>query len=217
MKGGEKAKIICKFLKKRYMKHLLDLRNWHDNVFQLLIATILSQRTRDENTEKASKQLFQIAKTPKAILRLDNKKLQQLIKPSGFYRQKAKNIKKVCRILLEKYNGKVPSTREKLLELPGVGCKTADVVLCYGFNRATIPVDVHVAVCSQRLGLTKNREPEKIRIDLEKIVPERCKRIINLGFVVFGKEICLTRKPRCSICKLKKICVYYKDAISRRE
>lgn len=215
MNQKSKAKIICRFLKTKYKKHLLDLKNWHDSNFQLLIATILSQRTRDENTEKAAKQLFQEAKTPEAILKLKNNKLQQLIKPSGFYKQKAKNIKKVSKILLEKYNGKVPSTRAKLLELPGVGYKTADVVLCYGFGKAAIPVDVHVAVCSKRLGLTENTEPEKIRYDLEKVVPENCKRIINLGFVNFGKKICRTRNPRCNICKLKTICVYYKNAISK--
>lgn len=217
MEQGEKAKIICRFLKDRYRRHLLDLKNWHDDVFQLLIATILSQRTRDENTEKAAAQLFKIARTPKAILNLNQETLEKLIKPSGFYRQKAKNIKKVSKIILEKYKGNVPSSRTKLLELPGVGWKTADVVLCYGFGKATIPVDVHVAVCSKRLGLTKHTEPEKIRIDLEKIVPENCKRIINLGFVNFGREICLTRNPRCGICELKKICGYYKNVASKRK
>lgn len=217
MNKKEKARIICKFLKKKYSKHLLDIKNWHENAFQLLIATILSQRTRDENTEKASKQLFKVARTPKAILKLKNKKLQELIKPSGFYRQKAKNIKKVCKILLEKHKGKVPSSRAKLLELPGVGYKTSSVILCYGFGKKTIPIDTHVAVCSRRLGLTKHKEPEKIRKDLETIVPENCKRIINLGFVNFGKEVCLTRKPRCDICELKKICDYHKNVISERK
>jgi endonuclease-3 len=215
MDKKEKVGLICKFLKKRYKNHLLNLKNWHEDNFQLLIATILSQRTRDTNTEKASKQLFGVAKTPKAILDLQDKKLQQLIKPAGFYKQKAKKIKEVCKILLEKYKGKVPGTRAKLLELPGVGYKTADVVLCYGFNKKTIPVDVHVAVCSKRLGLTGEREPEKIRLDLERVVPQECKRIINLGFVNFGKEICLTRNPRCKICKLNKICEYYKNAATK--
>jgi len=217
MNNKNKAKIICKFLKKRYKKHLLDLKNWHENNFQLLIATILSQRTRDENTEKAASQLFRVASTPEKILKLDNKRLQKLIKPSGFYRQKAKKIKQVSRIILEVYKGKVPNTREKLLEFPGVGYKTADVVLCYGFNKKTIPVDVHVAVCSRRLGLTKNTEPEKIRIDLERIIPEKCKRVINLGFVNFGREICRTRNPRCAVCELSKICGYYKNASSRKK
>lgn len=217
MNTKSKAKIICSFLRRRYKKHLLDLKNWHDDNFQLLIATILSQRTRDENTEKASKRLFRVASTPKEILSLSDKKLQQLIKPSGFYRQKAKKIKQVSKIILEEYKGKVPSERKELLELPGVGYKTADVVLCYGFNKKTIPVDVHVAVCSRRLGLTKNNEPEKIRFDLEKIVPKECKRIINLGFVNFGREICLTRNPRCKICELKKICLYYKNVLSRKK
>jgi len=217
MNNKNKAKIICKFLKKRYKKHLLDLKNWHEDNFQLLIATILSQRTRDENTEKAASQLFKVASTPEKILKLDNERLQKLIKPSGFYRQKARKIKQVSRIILEVYKGKVPSTREKLLGLPGVGYKTADVVLCYGFNKKTIPVDVHVAVCSRRLGLTKNTEPEKIRIDLERIIPEKCKRVINLGFVNFGREICRTRNPRCAVCELNKICLYYKDASSRKK
>ncbi len=193
------------------------MKNWHEDNFQLLIATILSQRTRDENTEKAASQLFRVASTPQKILKLDNKRLQKLIKPSGFYRQKAKKIKEVSKIILDKYKGKVPSTREKLLEFPGVGYKTADVVLCYGFNKKTIPVDVHVAVCSRRFGLTKNTEPEKIRIDLERIIPEKCKRVINLGFVNFGKEICRTRNPRCAVCELNKICLYYKDACSRKK
>jgi len=212
MNKKEKAKIICKFLKKRYKSHLLDLKNWHEDNFQLLIATILSQRTRDENTEKAASQLFGVASTPEKILKLDSKRLQQLIKPSGFYRQKARKIKQVSRIILERYRGKIPTSRTELLGLPGVGYKTADVVLCYGFNKKTIPVDVHVAVCSKRLGLTKNTKPEKIRVDLENLIPEKCKRVINLGFVNFGKEICPTRNPRCNICELNKICNYYKNA-----
>ena len=217
MDKKEKAEIICRFLRAKYKTHLLNLNNWHDDIFQLLISTILSQRTRDENTEKASSRLFKVARTPNAIISLDNKKLQYLIRPSGFYRQKSKKLKEVSKIILEKYKGEVPNTREKLLELPGVGYKTADVVLCYGFNKRTIPVDVHVSVCSRRIGLTKNTEPEKIRGDLEEIIPEKCKRIINLGFVNFGREICLTRNPRCSVCELKKICIYYKNVISKRK
>lgn len=217
MNQKEKARIVCKFLRRRYKHHLLDLKNWHKDNFQLLIATILSQRTRDENTEKASRQLFEIAPTPKAILNLSDKRLQNLIKPSGFYRQKSKKIKQASKMILEEHKGNIPSNREELMRLPGVGYKTADVILCYGFNKKTIPVDVHVAVCSKRIGLTKNTEPEKIRIDMEKIVPGKCKRIINLGFVNFGREICLTRNPRCPICELKKICLYYKNVFSKQK
>jgi len=216
MNNNNKAQIICSFLRRRYKNHVLDLKNWHDDVFQLLIATILSQRTRDENTEKASSSLFKVAGTPGKILSLPSKKLQQLIRPSGFYRQKAKKLKEVSRIILEKYKGRVPTSREELLALPGVGYKTADVVLCYGFGKKTIPVDVHVAVCSRRLGLTKNLDPEKIRIDLENFFPEKCKRIINLGFVNFGRKICRTRNPLCRICELNKICSHYKNATEKR-
>jgi endonuclease-3 len=209
MDKKEKAIIICRFLRKRYKKHLLDLKNWHDDIFQLLIATILSQRTRDENTERASRQLFNVARTPKAILKLDTNKLQKLIRPSGFFRQKARKIKQVSKIIIERYNGNVPSTREELLALPGVGFKTAAIILCYGYGIPTIPVDTHVNQISKRIGLVKpNADVEDVRQELEKVIPKKDSYIINLGMIQFGKEICKPVKPSCGLCPFIDTCKY---------
>lgn len=198
---------IIKILQKKY-----KVKVWKTNPFEILISTVLSQRTRDEVTIEASKRLFRIANTPEKILKLSEKQIIKLIYPVGFYRQKAKRIRKICKILLEKYDGKVPNSREELLELPGVGFKTADVVLCYAFDQTMIPVDVHVAVISQRLGFTRNKNPEKIRQDLHKKIPEKSRRIINIIFVEFGKDICITAKPKCYICPIVKLCPYkYKN------
>lgn len=175
-----------------------------------MITTILSQRTKDETTASAAERLFAAAKTPKEMVKLSEKKIAKLIYPVGFYEQKAKNIKKTSRILLEKYGGKVPADRNSLIELPGVGGKTANCVLCFAFDRDVIPVDVHVAVISQRLGLTKNKNPEKIENDLNKIIPNGLKKVVNHLFVEFGKEICQTRLPKCFACPIEKLCLYEK-------
>ena len=194
---------IIEILNERYR-----IEFWKEEPFKALVETVLSQRTRDENTEKAASQLFRVADTPKGILKLDQRKIEKLIHPSGFYRQKAKRIKQISKIILEKYKGKVPKTREELMELPGVGGKTADIVLCYAFGKKVIPVDVHVAVVSRRLGFTKNKNPEKIREDLHELIHEKNRRIINYLFVEFGKEICQTRKPLCYKCPIVKLCPY---------
>jgi endonuclease-3 len=172
-----------------------------------LISCVLSQRTTDINTEKASRQLFAVAKTPQKISKLPIKRLEKLIKPSGFYRQKAKNIKKISKILLEKYNGKIPSSREDLMDLPGVGYKTSAVVLSYCFNEPIIPVDIHVEVVSKRLGFASlNADVENVRKSLEKLIPENKRYKVHLEIIHFGKEICKTRNPRCSECPLNLDC-----------
>jgi len=205
MVGRGSVEKIIDILKKRYpYKHKTS------NPCRSLITTILSQRTRDETTAGAAERLFAVAKTPKEMVKLSEKKIARLIYPVGFYEQKAKNIKKASRILLEKYSGKVPSDRELLMELPGVGGKTADCVLCFAFDRDVVPVDVHVAVIAQRLGLTKQKDPEKIRNDLDKIIPNNLKKVVNHLFVEFGKEICQTRLPKCYICPIGKLCPYEK-------
>ena len=204
-------KKIIKILQKKYR-----VKVWNENPFKILITTILSQRTKDEITRLASKKLFSNANSSKKILNLSQKEIENLIKPVGFYKQKAKRIKEISKILLRKYKGKVPASREKLLELPGVGGKTADVVLCYAFGKEVIPVDTHVAIISRRLGLTKAKDPEKIREDLHKIVPKRFRRIFNLLLVEFGKDICQTRKPRCNICPISKYCKYYTSKVSSK-
>ncbi|MGC8812382.1 MAG: endonuclease III domain-containing protein [Candidatus Aenigmatarchaeota archaeon] len=201
MKNVEK---IVETLNEKY-----KIKPWKEKPFKLLIGTILSQRTRDEKTSQAWKKLFSKADTPEKILKLSEKEIQSLIKDVGFYRQKAKRIKKICRIILEKYKGRIPPSREELMKLPGVGPKTADVVLSYSFGKPVIAVDTHVAAISKRLGWTKSNKPEKIREDLHKVVPKKYRLLINSLFVEFGKDICRA-KPKCYACPVKKFCKFGK-------
>lgn len=182
-------------------------KRWYREPFKVLIGCILSQRTREENTEAACAALFAVASTPEQILKLPVPKLQRLIKPAGLAKQKAPNIKRTCRILLEKYHGAVPADRQLLLELPGVGPKTADVTLCYGFGQPCIPVDVHVNRISKRLGLVGEEvKLEQVGGELQKIFLKEDWRLINRGFVLFGRDICLPRNPRCNTCPLRTLC-----------
>lgn len=184
-----------------------------ENPFKVLIRTILSQRTRDENTAKASKRLFNQADTPTKILKLSTKKLQKLIKSSGMYRQKAKRIKEVSKILLEKYNGKVPKTREELLELPGVGAKTADVSLMYGHGIASVAVDVHCERLPKRIGIVDEKASrEEVKEEIEDKVPKEKWYLVNRGLVLFGRSICKPRNPKCERCPLNDICEYYQES-----
>ncbi len=177
--------------------------------FHVLISCVLSQRTREENTEKASLQLFSVASTPEEIASLPLEKIEELIKPAGFYREKAKRIKQISGIILERYRGRVPETREELMRLPGVGFKTSAVVLSYGLGKDIIAVDTHVNRISKRLGLVrKDAGVEDVRRTLEKLFPKRKWKYVNLGFVNFGREVCKPLKPACMKCELKNICEY---------
>lgn len=205
----DRSGAVVKFLKQRYGAEIA--RRWYRDPFKLLIGCVLSQRTREENTDAACKALFAVASTPKQILELSTLKLRQLIRPAGLAKQKALNIKRICRILLEKYCGVVPTDRELLLELPGVGPKTADVTLCYAFRRPCIPVDVHVNRISHRLGFVREDiKLEEVGGILQKIFPKKDWHLINRGFVLFGREICLPRNPKCGACPLKVFCRFGK-------
>jgi endonuclease-3 len=197
---------VIKILKKRYR-----FTNYKADPFKVLITTLLSQRTKDEVTKEASKRLFDELKDIDSFLNVNVKKIEELIRPVGFYRIKAKRIKEIVKILKEDYNKKVPMQREELLKLPGVGEKTADCVLCFGYNKAVIPVDVHVAVIAKRLGIANEKDNyKKIKEKIEKLVKNKDKKLINALFVEFGKEICRTRAPKCSICPIKRFCKYVK-------
>lgn len=205
-----KSGTIIKFLKQRYSVEIAS--RWYREPFKLLIGCVLSQRTREENTDAACKALFATASTPEQILGLPTPRLRQLIKPAGLAKQKALNIKRICRALLKKYRGAVPADRELLLELPGVGPKTADVTLCYAFGQPCIPVDVHVNRISRRLGLVeKEIKLGQVGGALQKIFPKGDWHLINRGFVLFGREICLPRNPKCGACPLKALCKFGKS------
>lgn len=209
MEKRQKIKSILKFFKERYGKEIEEFLKMRKDVFKLLITTILSQRTRDENTRKAAENLFSLVSKPEEILELKDEKLQELIKPSGMYRQKAKKIKELCKVLTKKLKGKIPRKREELLKLPGVGNKTADIVLSYGFGFPVIAIDVHVEVCSKRLGLVrKEAKYLEIKETLESLTKEEERYLVNLGFVRFGQDICLTRNPRCYACPFFSFCEY---------
>lgn len=188
-------KSVIRRLEKCYSK------SYSDEPFKVLIGTILSQRTKDENTFRACENLFSVYKTPKDLAKADVKKIERLIKSSGFYKVKAKRIKKVSKIILEKYNGVVPNDMENLLSLPGVGRKTANCVLVYAFDKSAIPVDVHVHRISNRLGLVKTKSPEETEKDLIKKIPKRYWKKINHIFVEFGKNVC-SAKPKCELCPI---------------
>jgi len=174
--------------------------------FRTLIGVVLSQRTKEEVSFPATDRLFKKAKNIYGILKLPEKEIEKIIYPVGFYRQKAKRIKRICRILKEDYDGNVPKTREKLMELPGVGGKSADIILSYAYGQPVIACDAHVIWISNQLGWTKSNNPEKVREDLHKIISINYRRTLNDILVQFGKEICKTGKPKCYICPIKKYC-----------
>jgi endonuclease-3 len=178
--------------------------------FKILIGTILSARTRDENTTRTVKRLFTQFKTPEDLASADIDEIKKIIYSIGFYNVKAKRIKQVAQTIVEKFSGHVPSDINKLLELPGVGRKTANCVLVYAFKKPAIPVDVHVHRISNRLGIVSTKTPEQTELELSKLVDNQKLWIkINDTFVMYGQNICLPGRPKCAVCNLKKSCNYY--------
>ena len=177
--------------------------------FKILIGTILSSRTRDEKTKMVVNNLFRRFKNAKELAEVDIDEIKTIIHSIGFYNVKAKRIKEVSQLIVEKFDGKVPDDIEELLELPGVGRKTANCVLVYGFNKPAIPVDIHVHRVSNRIGLVNTKTPEKTEIELSRIISKKYWPEVNQTFVMYGQNICLPIKPNCKICELKKICKFY--------
>ena len=177
------------------------------NPLEMLIATILSAQTTDKQVNIVTKNLFNKYQKPEDYANVDVSELEQDIRSTGFYRNKAKNLKKTGQLLVEKYNSQVPRTMEELVKLPGVARKTANIVLTnsYGIVEG-IAVDTHVRRLSQRLGLTKNTNPDKIEKDLMNIIPKSDWEKITDLLIFHGRNICTARKPKCSICVLNKIC-----------
>ena len=177
-----------------------------DDPFQILISTLISLRTQDEVTLAASTRLFRLARTPRQILLLKENQIARLIYPAGFYKTKAKRILEISRILIEKYEGRVPSSLEELLELKGVGRKTANLVLTLGFRKAGICVDTHVHRISNRWGVVKTKTPEQTEFELRKILPKKYWIPYNDLLVAFGQTLCRPISPWCSRCPLASPC-----------
>ena len=174
--------------------------------FKVLISCMLSLRTKDEVTRRASERLFNMAPDSRGIARLSTRQIQEAIYPVGFYRIKAKNIKKVCEILIEKYRGDVPSKLEELLSLPGVGRKTANLVLTLGFGKPGICVDTHVHRITNRWGYVNTKSPKDTEFALRKKLPEDYWIEFNSLLVSFGQRICRPIAPFCSECVLQEFC-----------
>lgn len=177
--------------------------------FKILIGTILSARTRDEVTTAVIKALFSRFKNPDELSRANLSDIKKLIQKIGFYNVKASRLKEVSQLIIKKYNGEVPSNVNDLLTLPGVGRKTANCVLVYGFKKAAIPVDIHVHRISNRIGIVNTKNPEETENVLQKSIDKKYWIGVNETFVTFGQNICLPIKPKCNVCQLTKMCKYY--------
>jgi len=177
--------------------------------FKILIGTILSARTRDEVTTAVIKALFSRFKNPDELSRANLSDIKKLIQKIGFYNVKASRLKEVSQLIIKKYNGEVPSNLDDLLTLPGVGRKTANCVLVYGFKKAAIPVDIHVHRISNRIGIVNTKNPEETENVLQKSIDKKYWIRVNETFVMFGQNICLPIKPKCNVCQLTKMCKYY--------
>jgi len=176
--------------------------------FTTLISCILSLRTKDEVTAKASIRLLKKNNTPNKILRLSTKKIEKLIYPVGFYKTKAKRIREICKVLIDKYHGKVPDTFDELIKLKGVGPKTANIVMTYGhFKQGYLPIDTHCHRIPNRLGWIKTKTPEQTEKALKKILPKKYWTDFNELFVQFGQNVCLPLSPLCSKCPINRYCI----------
>ena len=176
------------------------------DAFKILASCLLSLRTQDKNTEKASSNLFKFAQTPKEILNLPLKKLEKLIYCSGHYKKKARILKSVSREILKRFDGKVPETKEELMSIKGIGPKTANIVLCFAFEKSVLPIDTHCHRIPNRIGWVKTKSPVQTEIELEKILPKKYWKEFNAIFVLFGKTLCRPISPLCSKCPIERYC-----------
>ena len=179
--------------------------------FKILIGTILSARTRDENTTRVLNRLFARFSTPQDLASADIDEIRKTIHSIGFYNVKAARIKEVSQMLISKFGGLVPSDIDSLLELPGVGRKTANCVLVYGFRRPAIPVDTHVHRIFNRLGVVKTKTPDETEQELTRIVDRKDWLPLNEVFVKYGQLICKPIGPKCSLCPLNDRCEWYRE------
>ena len=204
----KQGKELVNILRKRYpdAKCSLDF----DTPFEMLVAVMLSAQCTDERVNKTTPSIFAKYSTPKDFADIDINELEELIHPCGFYKNKAKNIKKCAQMIMEKYNGEVPKNMEDLISLPGVGRKSANVVMLEAFGDAQgIAVDTHCRRIANKIGLSDEKEPEKIEQDLLKIFDKEDYKDINHLLIWHGRNTCIARNPKCEECVLKEICREY--------
>ncbi|MDB6098566.1 MAG: endonuclease [Gammaproteobacteria bacterium] len=180
----------------------------YESAFELLVAVILSAQATDKSVNKATVELFRVANTPAAILALGLRGLSKYIKSIGLYNTKAKNIIAMCRLLLEKHGGEVPITREALEELPGVGRKTANVILNTAFGHATIAVDTHIFRVANRTGIAPGKSVREVEDKLMKVVPPDFRNDAHHWLILHGRYVCTARRPACPTCIIADLCEY---------
>jgi endonuclease III len=202
--------LIIKLLSEEFKKNKMPIVDLIEaqtkDPFRVLVATILSARTRDENTAKAVYKLFSVIKNYKDFYKLSINEIENLIFGVGFYHQKAKYLKKLPLILDEKFDGKIPQTIEELITLPGVGRKTANLVLVIAYNIPAICVDVHVNRIMNRIGYVKTKTPFETEMELRRKLPRKHWLIVNSIFVSFGQNLCFPRNPKCDVCPIADFC-----------
>jgi endonuclease-3 len=202
----EKRREIFKRLKANNPSPTTELN--YRTPFELLVAVILSAQATDKGVNKATAELYKVANTPKKILELKESGLKKYIKTIGLFNTKAKNIIKTCKILLEQHGGKVPEDRAALEALPGVGRKTANVILNTAFDHPTIAVDTHIFRVSNRTGLAPGKNVLEVEKKLLKFVPDEYKKDAHHWLILLGRYTCIARKPRCSSCVIEDLCEY---------
>jgi endonuclease III len=178
----------------------------HDNPFQLLVATILSAQTTDERVNMVTPELFRRYPTAAQLAAANPEDVERIIQSTGFFRQKTKSLLGMAQALDERYDGEVPPRMEDLITLPGVGRKTANVVLSVDFDRPGLPVDTHVLRLSRLLGLTTETDPVKVELELNKLVPPDERGKLSLRLILHGRRVCVARRPRCEDCVLNDFC-----------
>lgn len=187
----------------------------YHSCFELLVAVILSAQATDVSVNKVTRKLFPKGNTPQKILAMGEEKLKMEIKSIGLFNTKAANIVKMCKILIEKYHGKVPDNRESLEELPGVGRKTANVILNTYFGQPTIAVDTHIFRVANRIGLTHGKKPIEVEKELLAIVPKEFMHDAHHWLILHGRYVCTARKPHCPECLIKDLCEYPNKTLPR--
>lgn len=208
MRKKNKVEKIIEILEQEFPNAKIRLN--HSNPFELLVATILSAQCTDERVNWVTSELFKKYRTPFDFANLKNEELERLIYSTGYYKSKAKHIIESSKLIIEKFNGNVPDTMESLLQLPGVGRKTANVILSHSFSKPGIVVDTHVIRITNRLGLVDTKDPKKIEFQLMKIVPKDKWVVFTHLLISHGRKYCISRRPKCDQCPINGYCNYFK-------
>ncbi len=207
----EKLRKIITILEKEFPEAKIRLN--HSNPFELLVATILSAQCTDERVNIVTSNLFAKFKTPKDFANLNYEELEKLVYSTGYYKSKAKHIIGCAKMILDKFDGKVPDSMEAILQLPGVGRKTANVILSHSYDKPGIVVDTHVIRITNRLGIVDTKNPKKIEFRLMELLPKDKWVMFTHLIIAFGRKYCISRNPKCNICPINYYCNYYQKKL----